>query len=252
MTDFDSRLIKIVSSKAVEETIDTINIGLGYTAVVLKNHQCGLCCTLSNSSSSCTVYHQNNDFEGQTADKLLYTLKDEKDTVSRAVIIAMINALNQDETAKMETDSSSIINTMHLKAGNTVAMIGFFAPLVHQMEKAGIKVKAYDIGKKTGNEKDFYNFELPSSDGLILTATSFINCTFSSVMDRLSNYKKPVILMGPSTIMIPELYRDTPVSFLAGTDVNNVIGVLKSVRNGKGTPDLHKSSRKIALRINNF
>lgn len=128
-------------------------------------------------------------------------------------------------------------------------MIGFFNPIVKEFEKRGVNVVAYDIGKDIGNEEEFYSFVKNESSALIITATSFINNTFDFVYEKIINYTNPVAVLGPSTIMNEDLYKDTPVSIIGGTYVSNLSGVLKSIRMGKGTPSIHKSSKKIYKKI---
>jgi hypothetical protein len=47
--------------------------------------------------------------------------------------------------------------------------------------------------------------------------------------------------------MAKELYRDLPIDLLAGSTVSNRDGVIKSIRNGRGTPYLHKDCKKVRL-----
>lgn len=248
MKDFDSILINLMKEKASKNIVDTISIGLGYTAVVLKNGNCGLCCTLMNNQKTCTLYKSEIDYENQSAEKLLYTLNS-TDYITRAVAIALINALNYDVTENLNIDNNSLYSQIKLKKWNKVAMIGHFSPIVNQMKKQNISVISYDIGKNIGSEKEFYQTVIPNSDILILTATSFINCTFPLIMEKIENYKIPTAVIGPSTIMIPSLYKDTPVIYLGGTHTIDTHQILKAVRNGKGTPDLHMHSKKVYINL---
>jgi len=246
MINFDERIIEIFSEKAKENFVKTINIGLGYTAVELNNGCCGVCCTLIDSKKSCTVYKVDEDFENKSCYELLLSIRKYKDPVSRAVVIAMINALTQlDENIVKCVDNNSLFDDLNLKEGKSVAMIGYFLPIVKEFEKKGVKVVAYDIGKEIGDEKDFYSFVEDEASALIITATSFINNTFSSIYEKIKDFSKSVAVLGPSTIMDENLYKDTPINILGGTYVDDIDGVLKAIRMGKGTPQIHKSAKKI-------
>lgn len=249
MINFDERIIDIFSKRAKDNFIDTINIGLGYTAVVLKNNCCGVCCTLVDSQKSCTVYKGERDFEGECCYDLLITLKGEKDNISRAVIIAMVNALSQSSNIKFEDGKNLLSTNLKLNPNDKLAMIGYFKPIVNQLEKQSISVKSYDIGKGIGNEDEFYKFVNEEASALIITATSFINNTFFSIYDRVKLFNKPIAVLGPSTIMEQSLYENTPVTILGGTFVQNNEGVLKAIRNGKGTHQIHKFSKKVYLTL---
>lgn len=250
MINFDERIIELFSEKAKENYVKTINIGLGYTAVELKNGCCGVCCTLIDSTKSCTVYKVEEDFENKCCIDLLLSLKKYKDSISRAVVIAMVNALSQlDDETKNYGDTNSLFDDLNLKKGSKVAMIGYFMPIVKEFEKKGVSVIAYDIGKEIGSEKDFYKFVKNDADALIISATSFINNTFPFIFDNIKGLLYPMAILGPSTIMNKELYKDTPISVIGGTYVENVNGVLKAIRMGKGTPLIHKHSKKIYKKI---
>ena len=243
MINFDDRLIEIFATKAKDNYVDTINIGLGYTAVVLKNGACGVSCTLLDTKKSCTVYNVREDFENKSCYDLLCSLEKYKDPVSRTVVIAMINALTQSDV--LENDPGSLFEDLQLKKGDSLAMIGYFKPIVEQFKMKEVSIKAYDIGKEIGDEDSFYEFVNTESSALIITATSFINNTFAQIIQKIETYRKPVAVLGPSTIMNKSLYKGTPVKILGGTSVSNVNGVLKAIRTGKGTPMIHKFSSKV-------
>jgi uncharacterized protein (DUF4213/DUF364 family) len=57
----------------------------------------------------------------------------------------------------------------------------------------------------------------------------------------------PTVLLGPSTIMRPEIYKGLPLSMLGGTVPVDIPNTLKAIRNGRGTPVLHKYARTVRL-----
>jgi uncharacterized protein (DUF4213/DUF364 family) len=54
-------------------------------------------------------------------------------------------------------------------------------------------------------------------------------------------------LLGPSTPMVAEAFQDMPVHILAGTVPVDKDQVLKAVRHGLGTRNIHKFSKKSFL-----
>lgn len=248
MNKYDQRLIKIYEEQARTATIDKIYLGLGYSAVTLKDGRCGLCCTLLDSTKGCCINKISEDFENKNAYELLKSFQQSDDLLLRVMTIALINALN--DSKNLKEDTGNLFDDLKIHKKSKVAMIGYFAPIVKQLENNDIEIITYDIGKKIGNEKDFYNFLLNKSDCLILTATSFINNTFNKIMENLKSYKKPIAIIGPSTIMNEKLYEGTNVRILGGTKVEDREKVLKSIRNGKGTSQIHKNSKKVYIKIN--
>ena len=244
----DNLIYNYFEKEAKKSIVDTINIGLGYTAVVLKDGRCGLCCTLTRSITSCTIWKNPENFENQSALKLL-NLIHSNNCLDRSITIALVNALNHNKTAVLPIDTSSMFKDLALKENSTVAMIGYFMPIVKELKKNNIKVITFDIGKNIGNKEDFYEKANKKADAIILTATSLINCTFEEVLADLSFSKAPIALIGPSTIMEPSLYDGTKISILAGTHTLDNEKILKAVRNAKGTHTLHKFSKKVYLKI---
>lgn len=244
MINFDKRLIEINAKEAKQSHISVISIGLGYTTVVLNDGRCGLCYTYLDRKEQCTVY-KGESYEGRCCFDLLETLDGCNNTVERSVIIAMINALNVYNIDKVDEDSGDLFNDLKLSKGKKIGMIGYFRPVVKEFKCKGVETVAYDIGQGVGSEKEFYDFVNNDADALIITATSFINNTFTQIMDRIKGFEKPTAVLGPSTIMQKSLYTETPVSIIGGTLPLDNDNILKAIRNGKGTPELHKHSRKI-------
>ena len=234
--------------EAENAVVDQIQFGLGYTAVTLTNGNCGLCYTPKEASGNCTVFKDPQEYEGNSAVLLLEKIMGD-DALSRCLAIAVANALNQPYAITVKEDTEDISETLHLHAGNQVAMIGYFAPIVTQLEKKGIAVRAYDVGKHVGSEEAFYTWAKTSADALILTATSLITNSTETVSDKLGYKEIPSVLMGMSTIVAPGLYDHLGITFCAGAVPREVLPIIKAIRNGRGTPYIHKHTKKILLQV---
>jgi len=246
--EINDLIFNFFKEEAEKSFIDTINIGLGYTAVILNDGRCGLCCTLTGSITSCTVWKDPESYEKKKAIKALELIFS-KNSLTRSVAIALVNALNHHKTAVLPIDEGLMFDDLNLKENSTVAMIGFFMPIVKQLKTKKIEVITLDIGKNIGNKKEFYEMANKKADAIILTATSLINNTFEEVLSDLSFSKAPIALIGPSTIMEPSLYKGRRINILAGTHTLDNENILKAIRNAKGTHTLHKFSRKVYLKI---
>nr|WP_319472221.1 DUF364 domain-containing protein [uncultured Sphaerochaeta sp.] len=244
--NIDNRIHTYFQAEADSLHVENIFLGLGYSAVVLQDGRCGLCYTPKGSGNNCSVNKNKDDYEGFPASKLLWNIKKE-DPLGRAMAIALCNALNQDHSLLLDKDDGNLIHDLKLNTGDNVAMIGHFDPIVSYLRKHDITVHSYDIGKEVGSEEEFYHWAETESNALILTATSLINSTFETVLSHFERKRIPTVLMGPSTIMVKEIYRGLPLDLLAGSTVSNRDGVVKSIRNGRGTPSLHKDCKKVHL-----
>jgi uncharacterized protein (DUF4213/DUF364 family) len=242
----DQQILTFFQDEAEKSVVDEIHLGLGYTAVTLTDGRCGLCCTLMGNSNSCMVNKNPGEFEKQNALLLLQEIQSEK-PLDRTMAIALVNALNATYAANCSDDPKTLEEDLHLAKGSKVAMVGYFDPIVRLLAKDGIEVVAYDIGKKIGSEKEFYCWAKSHADALILTATSLITNSTESVFEHLEGKKIPTVLLGPSTIMRPEIYQGLPVTMLGGTVPVDIPNTLKAIRNGRGTPILHKYARTVRL-----
>jgi len=82
-----------------------------------------------------------------------------------------------------------------------------------------------------------------------MTSTSLLNNTADGLLNAVGPNVR-VVMLGPSTPLIPEAFAGLHVTVLAGTVPVDRENILKAVRNGKGTPVLQKYSRKPYLVIN--
>lgn len=235
-------------ASSLKETIKEIHLGLGYSAVTLTGGGCGLCYTPKQKNGGCTVFKERVEFEGEQAIILLERIYDDTPLV-RCLAIALANALNHGYALSLPDDKGDICSDLHLQSGSKVAMVGSFAPIIADLENQGVEVRPYDIGKAIGEEKSFYSWAASEADALILTATSLITNTTEEIFEKLETTELPSILMGPSTIAAFGLYDHLGIGFCAATAVTDVAGILKDVRNGRGTPYLHKHSRKVMLKL---
>ncbi|MGM0431410.1 MAG: Rossmann-like domain-containing protein [Spirochaetota bacterium] len=242
--DLNTKLYKHMQSEASHAVISQLHLGLGYSALTLEDGRCGLCSTWIDGKASCTLFKESFEVEGSRADVLLEKLSSQN-TITRTAVIALINALNYRYAEACEDDPGTLFDDLGLISGSSCAMVGYFGPVVKQLESAGITVHAYDIGKGVGSKDEFYQWVRQDADAMIVTATSLINNSMEDVFEQLKGRALPAVVMGPSTIMIPEIYSDFPVKVLAGTVPVDVEGVLRAVRNGKGTPVIHRYSRKV-------
>ncbi|WP_320130224.1 Rossmann-like domain-containing protein [uncultured Sphaerochaeta sp.] len=240
----DNRIFTCFQQEAKESTIDEIYLGLGYSAVTLTDGRCGLCYTLLDENTSCTVNKNPQDFEKQSALPLLEKIFSTA-SLDRTMAIALANALNATFATSLSDAPLDLKQALHLAQGSKVAMVGYFEPIARNLANEGIEVIAYDINKEIGKEKEFYDWARTNAEALILTATSVITGSTEQVFESLGKKNIPMMLMGPSTIMRPMLYKDLGITVCAGTVPTDIPNTLKAIRNGRGTPVLHRYAKKI-------
>jgi len=246
----NTRLYDIFLNQARRVKVETLSLGLGYTAVATSDGGIGLAYTYFADKKSCMILNKHIDYEGQSADQLLEKIKS-ANTVERSMALALVNALNYNDALNLPEDHDNHImfDRFKINQGRRVAMVGYFPPLVSVFEKKGVLLEVLDISRGLGEKKDFYDKLKHWAQVLMLTSTSVLN---NSTEDILANVGQTVktVMLGPSTPMVPEAFEHLPVHMLAGTVPVDKEKTLKAIRHGMGTPVLHKYSRKVFLELN--
>jgi hypothetical protein len=76
-----------------------------------------------------------------------------------------------------------------------------------------------------------------------------LNKTFEETVSALGK-PRSVLLLGPSTPLVPEIFRNTPVTHLGGVVVANAAKALQIISEGGGTPALRSYLRFVNMILN--
>jgi len=244
MMTLNQKLYQLFDSKAQQVTIDTLSLGLGYTAVTTSDGGIGLSYTYFGDKRTCMVLNEHIDYEGKPASLLLEKIKSDY-SVDRSMALALINALNYDVALALPEDKDNSIMYDKFKIGkdSKIAMVGFFGPLVRNFKEKRVSLEILDESRGLGDKEDFY-YKLGNwAEVLLLTSTSILNQSTEEILANVSE-KVKTVMIGPSTPMAEKAFGHLPVHMLAGTVPIDKEKILKAVRHGMGTPVLHKFSRK--------
>ena len=129
-------------------------------------------------------------------------------------------------------------------------MIGLFAPLVARIRATGAELTV--IEKNSSRMEILGDAEkkdaLKSCDVAIITATTLLNNTFEETINLLGT-PHAVAIMGPSTPLMPAIFRNTPVTHLGGAIVADSARVMQIISEGGGTPALRPYLRFVNLMV---
>lgn len=233
------------SENAVGHKVSDVRIGLGYTAVMLENGQTGLACTpVANLQQGCTVFKGMIPFAGRNALDLLGFINS-PDPLETCVGLATANALAN--TASKGLDTGDVLEKTEITAHDHVGMVGHFAPLVGDIRSTGARLTIFEqIDAPSGNLLPSSEIPslLPACTVCLLTATSIINHTFDDLVVHSTNCRA-VILLGASTPLIPEIFKNSPVSSLSGVIVTDPPEILQIVSCGGGMRRFKKVIQKV-------
>ena len=238
------RLYDLMLEKAADRKVEILSIGLGCTAVCTSDGGIGLAFTPFENKTNCTVIPRDHDYEGRPATELLPLILSEHPLL-RAMALALVNALNHGWAMALPEDRSNdiLFDLLGIGRGSRVAMVGHFGPLVKKLGEIGALLEVVDTGRGLGVLDAFPKKLAHWADALIMTSTALLNNTAEGLLGAVAPTVR-VVMLAPSTPLIPEAFRGLPVHVLAGTVPIHREEIFKAIRHGQGTPVLQRYSRK--------
>jgi hypothetical protein len=129
-------------------------------------------------------------------------------------------------------------------------MVGCFGPLIAPIERRARSLEVFErVEDPTGNLRPQREApeRLPGCDVALITATSIINHTVDGLLAAAANARE-VVILGPSTPLVPEAFGERNVTMLSGVVVEDAGGVLRVVSEGGGTRQFGPFVRKVCLK----
>ena len=212
-----------------------VRMGLGYTSVRLDNGNIGLAWTAKSNSGSCTHEIKAGTLAGSSALELLEMLACDRSALSRSLGLAAANALTAG-LPRPESTEEDVLNIINIHASDHVVMVGFFGPLIPRLRQTGCRLDILELeADRPGTmSPEEGRSSLASCSVAIITATSIITGTLDKLLAGLGK-PRAVIILGPSSLMCPQIFAGTPVNYIAGAWVRNASAVEKIVSEGGGT-----------------
>ncbi|OPY89912.1 MAG: hypothetical protein A4E72_00943 [Syntrophus sp. PtaU1.Bin208] len=247
--ELDERMYRFFEDRVRDVLVETVTLGLGYSAVTTSDGGIGIAYTYFTNKGSCTFIGKYYDFEGKPALELLEKIKSPQ-PLEKTMALALVNALNYQHALSLpeDKDNAVLLESFQIGEKTRVAMVGDFTPVARILKEKGALLEVIDIARNIGNKADFYEKLKNWAQVMILTSTSILNNTTEEIFQYTGKGVKTVLL-GPSTPMIGEVFSHLPVHMLAGTVPIEKEKVLKAVRHGVGTRVIQRFSRKSYLSL---
>ena len=220
--------------------VEDVRIGGSYIAVVLTGGRIGLAARLKDFAGT-QIEIPGMAVCGKRADALLAHLVSGTGAVERALGLATANALIHPPAPAEEEDTISL---MGLRAGEQVAMVGLFRPIVSRIEATGVILSVIERDTPAKERREI----LGACSVAIITATTLLNGTLEGILSELGR-PRHVALIGPSTPLCEEIFRGSPVTHLGGSAIVDAAGLLRVVSEGGGTPDMRPCLRFVNTRV---
>lgn len=243
------RIIGRLGELAEKHTVGQVHVGQIYSAVELELGAVGVAYTFPESlGCRGTGCREDRPLAGRKASELLARLGGE-DLRASTLALATANALLASGPLPEGAVAGDVLDVLGLLPGDKVCMVGCFSPLMEPLRARQVSVAAVDQIPKPGSlPPEEVKRLLPESQVAIITATSIINGTIDRLLELAAGCRE-VAVLGPSTPFVPEVFRDTPVSCLAGIRVSQPREVLRSISEGDGFRVFKRYVRKINIRV---
>jgi uncharacterized protein (DUF4213/DUF364 family) len=173
------------------------------------------------------------------------------DTLERTVGFAAVNALTRwvfDRAGFAPPASGDSIGLLDPQPGETVGMIGYFAPLVPRIVARGARVLVVElradlVGEAEGVRITLDAAELAACDKVLATGTLLLNDTLEPILQHCRRARQ-LALVGPSVGCPPDPLFARGVTLMGGTWITDPAAYVDALRRGEPTA---QATRKFAL-----
>lgn len=226
----------LVLERGAGTPVRRVQVGLIYCAVQLETGTTGVAFTFPDQRSGQNCGQgliSRGHLAGRKAEEMVEQLGSE-DLVSSALALATANALIADFSGDSQTTVGDVLDQLDIREGDRLCMVGCFLPVLEKLKTASVQVTAVDQVVKAGAEPA-ENSErlLPESQVAIITGTSIINNTIDALLELAAGCRE-VAILGPSTPLLAEAFRDLPVHCLSGIRIDEPDAVFRIIGEGGG------------------
>ena len=147
-----------------------------------------------------------------------------------------------------------LLDVLKLKPDDRVGMVGCFSPLVHRIRHCVQRLFIFERSPRLTSDllPEHRAIEvLPECSVALITSTTIMNSTIDALLLAATNCRE-VVLLGPSTPLIPKLFAEPPrrASLLSGVVVTDAEELLRTVARGGGTRDFKTCVAKVNIIVN--
>ena len=245
-TPLIERLAGYLEPHLEHRVVAEVRVGLLYAAARLSGGEIGLAHAVGQRAGVCRPLPGAGALAERPARELAGWVRS-RETVEAGVGLAVLNAAAACVIGHPE--EGDIRDALSIRAGDRVAMVGHFAPLLPWLRGASAHVDVLELepvpGTRPAEDADAV---LPHCDIALITATTLINHTLDNLLALVGSARE-VVLLGPSTPMVPDVFAGTPVTMLAGVHVVDAETMLRIVSEGGSTREFGPAVRKVCARI---
>ena len=203
------------------KTVEDIVIGISLISCQLSDGTVGVSYVLRHGlPPSCSAFAYAKAAIGRPAEEIAAWLMEKDDNVGRSIGSAVLSAASQQIDIPDDDDPDKMFG-ISFNADDTVGMIGLIGPVAMNLQKRVKEVLVFDESVSAfGGNVSILPMEkqaeiLPGCTKMIISGTSTINGSIDGLLEMCKNATE-IALVGSSTPMIPEGWKDTNVTSLSG------------------------------------
>ncbi|MBP1779423.1 MAG: hypothetical protein H6Q86_5434 [candidate division NC10 bacterium] len=244
------RIREALQTEAMHARAIDVRIGLGYIAVLTDTEGAGVAYTpREDLDHGCSPLREARPLGGRRVSDLLPYLES-RTPIERAIGLAAANALIAARPAA-PVAGGDILGALALHTADRVGMVGCFAPLIAPLQAQVTSLTIFERsgGWTVGVQPAERALDLlPTCTVALITSTALITESLDALLEAAAGCRE-VTLLGPSTPLLPEVFEDTPVTWLSGIRIENPARVLQIVSEGGGTRTFSPYVQKVNVRL---
>ncbi len=221
-TSVKHRILEAAKPYLENLTVQDLVVGISLIAVQLSNEAVGVSYVLRYGlPPECAAFGYARNAIGMSAWDVAKWSVEGKDNVGRSIGGAVLSAASQQLDIADDTDEFCRYG-MEITPEDTVGMIGFIKPVAKTLSSQVKKLYVFDEGVSLYEGTvhvcgmDQQPVLLPECTKMIITGSSTINGSIDGLLEMCANAKQ-IAIVGSSTPMYPEGWKDTNVTSLAGS-----------------------------------
>ena len=221
-TSVKHRILEAAKPYLENLTVKDLVVGISLIAVQLSNEAVGVSYVLRYGlPPECAAFGYARNAIGMSAWDVAKWSVEGKDNVGRSIGGAVLSAASQQLDIADDTDEKCHYG-MEITEEDVVGMIGFIKPVAKTLSSQVKKLYVFDEGVSLYEGTihvcgmDQQPVLLPECTKMIITGSSTINGSIDGLLEMCPNAKQ-IAIVGSSTPMFPEGWKDTGVTTLAGS-----------------------------------
>ena len=242
------KIIEVVEKMDLNQRIERVQIGMLYTAAQLETGAAGVAYSFPRRSCGPSIISDGRSLTGRPAVEIVHSLGSDN-LADSSLALATVNAVVSAMGVPQGALQGDVLEAINVRDGETVCMVGCFLPVMERIKRRGITIKSVDLEQKPGTLSAEEAFTiLQESQVALITATTIINSTIDHLLEA-AEFCREVVILGPSTPLVPFAFKDTPVTCLAGIRVEQPDELFKIIGEGGGFRFFRPCTKKYTVRV---